>query len=142
MPRPKGKTKLTPQELEERTQSYFIGGGRLLADGVRLYTVSGLCLWLGITRTTLCDYENNPRFSDTVKRAKLRIENNLEELAETGFINATVSIFSLKNNFHWSDKTDVNVNGEIKTNPFSGLTDEELRALAKSNGTTETTDSG
>ena len=119
MPRPKGKTKLTPKELEEKANEYFEQGGRKIADNTKLYTVSGLCLWLGITRTTLCDYENNPRFSDTVKRVKMRIENNLEELAELGLINASVSIFSLKNNFRWTDKTDIQLQGEWKTNPFA-----------------------
>ena len=142
MPQPKGKTKLTPTELEEKTNEYFECGGRVIAGDVRLYTVSGLCLWLGITRTTLCDYENNARFSDTVKRAKMRIENNLEELAELGLINASVSIFSLKNNFRWTDKTDVQLYGELKANPFEVLSEEELRTLAKSNGTTKTVDSG
>lgn len=141
MPRPKGKTKLTPKELEEKAKAYFEDGGREIAGNVRLYTVSGLCLHLGITRTTLCDYENNPRFSDTVKMAKMRIENNLEELAELGLINASVSIFSLKNNFRWTDKTDIQLQGELKTNPLEGLTEEELRTLAN-NGTTKATDSG
>jgi len=142
MPRAKGKTKLTPEQLQQKTEEYFEIGGREIKDGIRLYTVSGLCIWLGITRTTLCEYETNPRFSDTVKRAKMRIENNLEELAEIGLINSSVSIFSLKNNFKWTDKTDVNLQGEIRGNPFGGLSEEELRALAKTNGKTTATDSG
>lgn len=78
------------------------------------YTVSGLCLFMNTNRETLTDYESGKYdlpdaekkageldFSDTVKRAKLAIEN----YAETKLFgpNATGVIFNLKNNWGWKD---------------------------------------
>ncbi len=71
------------------------------------YTVSGLCLYLDITRETLCQYEKDEIFSDTIKRAKGRIENWIEEHAMTRDIDNTSAIFNLKNNFGWRDKQEI-----------------------------------
>jgi hypothetical protein len=78
----------------------------------RPYTISGLCLHLGMTRETLRMYENDEIFSDTIKAAKCRVENYIEEKSLTGEINTTASIFNLKNNFGWSDRQDVHIEGE------------------------------
>ena len=45
----------------------------------------------------------------------------------------TAQIFWLKNRKpnDWRDKRDVEMSGEVKTNPFEGLTTEELKRLAK-----------
>ena len=37
--------------------------------------IQGLCVHLDISRETLCDYEKNPEFSDTIKRAKRKCES-------------------------------------------------------------------
>lgn len=67
-------------------------------------TVSGLAYTLGMSRQALLDYSNKDQFLDTVKRAKQRIEvyleSNLYGQAVTG------TIFNLKNNFGWKDKSD------------------------------------
>ena len=34
----------------------------------------------------------------------------------------------------WRDRKDVEISGQLDTNPFAGLTEEQLRKLAKSNG--------
>ena len=80
------------------------------------YTVSGLCVYLDICRETLNDYSKNPVFSDTIKKARLKIESFLEENSLNGSLNSAVSIFNLKNNFGWTDKTQVdnNVDATIK----------------------------
>lgn len=78
------------------------------------YTVSGLCLYLDICRDTLCEYEKLEKFSDTIKKAKNRIENWIEEHSLNGDLNPTVSIFNLKNNFGWKDKQQVEHSGELK----------------------------
>lgn len=70
---------------------------------VKPYTISGLCAYLDITRETLRQYESKEEFSDTIKKAKLRIENFVEESSLIGQLNPTVSIFNLKNNFGWKD---------------------------------------
>lgn len=67
-------------------------------------TVTGLGLALGMTRQTLIEYQNEDEFSDTVKKAKQRVENAIEQRLFHN--NATGSIFNLKNNFNWKDKTE------------------------------------
>ena len=71
------------------------------------YTISGLCLHLEIDRVTLLDYEKDAKFSSTIKQAKQRVENWIEEKSLTGAINPTTAIFNLKNNFGWEDKRQV-----------------------------------
>ena len=77
------------------------------------YTVSGLCVYLQIDSETLSEYGKRPLYSDSVKNAKKRIENWLEEAALTGAVNPIFSIFSFKNNFGWSDKQEVKFNGNL-----------------------------
>lgn len=91
------------------------------------YTVTGLCLALDITRETLNQYLKDEQFSDTIKKAKLKVENYLEkhliiDSSTTGII------FNLKNNFGWTDKQELKHSGNIN-NPFEGLSTEELRQL-------------
>lgn len=71
------------------------------------YTVNGLALFLDTTRETLNKYEYMPEFTDTIKRAKTRIENELE-LGLYGN-NVTGLIFNLKNNYGWKDKTETDI---------------------------------
>lgn len=93
------------------------------------YTVSGLCLYLDICRDTLCEYEKIEMFSDTVKRAKYKIENWIEEKSLQGELNPTVSIFNLKNNFGWKDKQEVeSSNKNVNINYDIPATVEELKA--------------
>lgn len=94
------------------------------------YTVTGLCLALDICRDTLLEYSKDKRFSDTIKKAKLKVENYLERHLITD--NSTTGIiFNLKNNFGWTDKQQLEHSGNIN-NPFEALSTEELRQLIKS----------
>ena len=91
------------------------------------YTVTGLCLALDICRDTLLEYSKDKRFSDTIKKAKLKVENYLERHLITDS-STTGIIFNLKNNFGWTDKQQLEHSGNIN-NPFEGLSTEELRQL-------------
>ena len=98
-------------------------------------TMSGLALWLGIHRSTLVNYSYNDRFFDTIKEARALVEADMEERMLGNKSNATASIFSLKNNFGWTDKqevnstnTNVNVNKDIN---LSNISTEDLRQLLK-----------
>lgn len=81
------------------------------------YTISGLSYALNMTRETLRDYGTKELFSDTVRKAKQKIEISLEEhlygTAVTGVI------FNLKNNFGWKDKQELDSNVSIKELPDS-----------------------
>jgi len=72
-------------------------------------TVTGLAWCLDLTRQGLIEYEAKTDFSDTIKRAKTRIEASLEQR----LFGSTVAgvIFNLKNNYHWQDKIDHTVGG-------------------------------
>lgn len=72
-------------------------------------TVCGLAYVLGMSRQALINYEDKDKFVDTVKRAKQRIEMSLEQ--RLAGHNVTGSIFNLKNNFGWKDKTEQELSG-------------------------------
>jgi hypothetical protein len=71
-------------------------------------SVTGMAILLGFTsRNALLNYEEKDEFIGTIKAAKLRIENAIEQ--RLFFQNATGSIFNLKNNYGWVDKTEQDV---------------------------------
>lgn len=71
------------------------------------WTITGLALALDTTRQTLCNYEDErPQYLDTIKKAKLKVENGYEkDLKKHG---RTGTIFALKN-FDWKDKTEQDI---------------------------------
>lgn len=100
----------TPAAMQEKIEDYFENGGREVIpnSGIKLYSVSGLCLWLGLCeRQALFAYStyDNGAYSDIIKNAKLRIESNISELATIGLIDKTFSIFNLKCNYKWRENT-------------------------------------
>ncbi len=74
------------------------------------YTITGLCIALDVCRDTLNEYMKNGDFSDTIKKAKLKVENYLEKHLIC-YSSTTGIIFNLKNNFGWKDKQE-NINVE------------------------------
>lgn len=101
------------EEMQEKINKYFKycdSKSEILPDGrykYKPYTISGLCVYLDVSRDTLCEYEKLDEYSDTIKKAKKKIENWLEENSLAGLTNPTVSIFNLKNNFGWKDRTEI-----------------------------------
>ena len=105
----------TPEKLQKEIDKYFaeqvgvttIG---IAKDGtpitqIKAPTISGLNYFLGFCdRRSLDEYETRPGFSDTVKRAKLRIHQFAEQqLFENG--KPTGAIFWLKNNGWRAEET-------------------------------------
>lgn len=80
-------------------------------------TLTGLILHLGLnSKDTFYEYEKRPEFSDSVKRARLIVENEYENRLVMG-TNAAAPIFALKN-FGWKDKQDIDLthnSGDVKT---------------------------
>lgn len=72
-------------------------------------TVTGLALALDLTRQSLLDYQGKDLFLDTIKKAKTRIESSIEQ--RLFYNNPTGSIFNLKNNFGWKDKSEQELTG-------------------------------
>lgn len=123
-------------------------GGEVLMEKTEVATVTGLAVALDTSRETLMDYEKGLHdekgveltsderaeneqieyFSDTIKKAKLRIYADTEQQLYHG--KPTGAIFSLKNNYGWEDKQKVENEDVSRKNPFKNLTEEELRKLA------------
>jgi len=77
-------------------------------------TITGLALYLGFeSRQSFYDYEDKEGFTYTIKRARLRIENEYEKKLSGN--NVAGPIFALKN-LSWKDKTeqDLNHNGGLQ----------------------------
>ena len=114
----------TPEELQERVDAYFADRDK----HEKPYTITGLALFLDTTRETLCDYGNKDEFSDTIKKAKQRVELAYEErLIEKG---RSGDIFALKN-FGWTDKQTQEL-----TNPDGSLKPTVVQLVGK-NGSSE-----
>lgn len=84
-------------------------------------TITGLALALDTDRQTLINYEKRDQYFDTIKRAKLRVENAYElSLRDKGKIG---DIFALKN-FGWQDKI-ITENKNLNTDISIDLDDED-----------------
>lgn len=157
-PRPVGRPKSYSNavEMEAKIKEYF----EIWEKADRPLTVVGMCCWLNITRETLSQYargvydDPNNYFSDTIKRAKLYIENNILEGGMSGKYVAGVAIWNLKvNHKNLSEKErqdlkaaqrarTIQQQGEpppveedkteqsVYTIDLSGLSNEELRTMA------------
>lgn len=96
----------TVEEMQEAIQAYY---DKQEQRGKPL-TIQGLALALGfLTRQSLLDYEgytdaNDKEFLDTIKKARLYIENYKLEGLLSGELNTTGVIFDLKNNHGHKDK--------------------------------------
>jgi hypothetical protein len=93
----------TPEQMQQAIDSYF----DTCVQEDRPPTVTGLALALGFeSRNALLYYESDkPEFLSTVKKAKGRIEQHIEEQLYRGS-SVTGLIFNLKNNFGWKDAHD------------------------------------
>lgn len=106
----------TPEELQERIESYW----GYCEDKNEYPTISGLAWWLKTNRQTLLNYENAEDngwlsrldsdtkrvYVDTIKEAKAKIESGYEQALFNKNSNVG-AIFTLKNNYKWVDKTEV-----------------------------------
>jgi hypothetical protein len=72
-------------------------------------TMSGLAYALEMDRRTLLNYSEREEFIPTIKRARARVECALEANLYNNSVTGT--IFNLKNNFDWKDKTESALTG-------------------------------
>lgn len=156
MGRPK---KYTDKTFEEAVEQYFksISGMRQARNGlgqpilndegepimVRVYavppTISGLCLFLGIDRSTWQNYgdtENEPKKAKAVMAARAKIEAYLEEQLLTREKSVQGIIFNLQNNYGWKNKTEVEIGAETRKSAIEHMSLSEkmtqIREAAKS----------
>src|SRR3972149_5244010 len=99
----------TVDELQKQIDTYFAVCPK------DEWTITGLAMALDTSRKVLCEYEDErPEYSNTVKKAKIKVENGYEiDLKKHG---RSGTIFALKN-FDWKDKTetDMNLGGQAET---------------------------
>ena len=90
------------EEVEEKINAYF----NYCEEKEKPYTMSGLAYYLGIDRKTLLNYSKNEEYFHTIKKARDKVQMQLEENALSNKSNPTFTIFNLKNNFDWKDKIE------------------------------------
>jgi hypothetical protein len=100
----------TAKELQDEVDSYL----QDCVDKGKHPLITGLALALGFeSRQSFYDYEKNPDFSYTIKRARMHIESSYEDCLRSN--NCTGSIFALKN-MGWKDKTEIEQSGSLAIN--------------------------
>lgn len=131
--------KYTPEELLIKSQEYF----DFLDDKwnrinkwinwklPRPKTLSWLCLWLWVAKDYISEKAKDDRFSETIKRIRLVVENNIEEWILLNIYNPASWMFNLKNNFDWKEKTE-NKNENTNVN-YEAETSDELKNILKDN---------
>ena len=101
----------TPEQMENILNEYF-----KTTDENKI-TITGICLALGLDKSTFYDYEKREEYKDIVKQARMIVENSYEiSLRENG---RTGDIFALKN-FGWRDKIEQEV---VATNRYNIIND-------------------
>ena len=106
------------EDMQKDIDKYF----KLCDKEHRPYTMSGLAYALHMDRRSLVNYSNRDEFFLTIKDARQRVEQELEEnLYRVG--NNSGIIFNLKNNFSWKDTV------EVKADEDSIKLDELIEAL-------------
>lgn len=97
------------------------------------YTMAGLAYALGIDRKSLLNYEERSEFLLTVKKARNRVEADVERRMNDKETFTPGLIFNLKNNFGYVDKTEVDqkVSGELKTGVVDPVIAEEFAEYLK-----------
>lgn len=104
----------TVEEMQSIIDAYFKkdGGAWMEIGDTTIYnpTMAGLAYELDLSRQGLLNYSNRDEYVDAIKRARAKVEIHLEQ--RLGGNAVTGTIFNLKNNFDWKDKTerDVNIN--------------------------------
>ena len=104
------------EQLKKGIDEYFIyvdyinKERKLKNEKLKPYTISGICVFLDICRDTWWEYSKKQDYTDTIKKAKMKVENYVEEGLLSGTTNPIGSIFNLKNNFGWKDSFEVVAN--------------------------------
>ena len=102
--------------FEKKVKEYF----EKCDNEQRPYTMSGLAFALDLDRKSLLNYSKNEKFFPTIKKAREKVEQQLEEsLYRLG--NNSGIIFNLKNNFGWVDKQEQEVTSTSRYNIINDL---------------------
>lgn len=107
------------EELEKMVEEYFE------KTNEEKITITGLCLYLNLTKETFYEYAKRPEYKFILDRARLIVENSYEiSLRKFG---RAGDIFALKN-FGWKDKLPEE-DKENKDNVKNGIIVDLIGAL-------------
>lgn len=101
---------------------------------IRPPSVSGLCLHLGIDRSTWQNYGDarlHPELAGVVAQARVRMEAYLEEQLITREKNVQGLIFNLQNNYGWREKREVELGGETRQAVSAGAQAQSMSIAEK-----------
>lgn len=144
----KGWAKLSPDELEQKTEAYFQECKDTLVDGVsgktviklsRPPTVEGMALHLGINRDTLYAYKNGEYPSedkDTQKRVSGIITRAIERMTQDTLEGAMVGRYDARiaglvlGHRGYSTKAEIAHSGGIEVK-LTGATTEQVNKWSK-----------
>lgn len=121
----------TPEEMQKAIDDYFDycdnrikqvhskeGESYAVADP-EPYTMSGLAYHLGMDRRSLLDYKDKDNFLPLLKRARAKVESDVERRMMHKDTFTPGLIFNAKNNFDWRDKTETDLtSGGDKLQPL------------------------
>lgn len=106
-------------------------------------TVTGLCRALGISRQTWVNYGADKEYAPVVERAKAVITGWLEEQLLTRSKGVQGVMFALQNYAEWKIRTELEAGPRLlDTLDVSGMTDEQLRAMAQKEAEEDGRDAG
>lgn len=119
----------TAESMQEAIDEYFrdceYDEDGNVRENIKPPTVSGLAYHLGfLDRKSVSEYAHKDEFTDTIKKARMRIEQYLETRLTSNAVAGI--IFNLKNNFGWKDKSEIEHSGNLAT-----MSDQELDAKLK-----------
>lgn len=97
------------EDMQKIIDAYF----EMCDEKQKPYTMSGLAYALDMDRRSLLNYSKDEKFFPTIKKAKEKVEQQLEENALMGKANSTFTIFNLKNNYGWRDSFEINNDNEL-----------------------------
>lgn len=115
---PAGRPKIfdNAEDMKNAIKAYFISCQDPDDENkyIRPLTITGLANSIGMTRESLLNYEKDDEFFLTIKEAKSKVEQFVEEYLFTGR-NQTGAIFNLKNNYKgWKEKTEQDITSDGK----------------------------
>ena len=99
----------TPEELKAKVDAYFT----YCTVQNKPKTMAGLAHALGMDRRSLINYKDRDEYKEILEEARRELEAYAEEVLLSGGKNVAGVIFSLKNNYQWTD--DRNINQNINT---------------------------
>lgn len=87
--------------------------GDMIVPDPQPYTMAGLAYELELSRQALMEYSHKDGYGDAIKRARNRVEADVERRMNSKDAFTPGLIFNAKNNFGWKDETKQEISGSF-----------------------------